>query len=108
LIGVMEATSRPHCRPALTVEDVRLSEMEPPTLQRRWTAVVSVDASRCAATAGSFAVVFSRLKDSGPDLEFRERFTWAAPSVAISVTFWADEAVERFRLDDVVPCPCRE
>jgi hypothetical protein len=37
-------------------------------------AVVSVDATRCAANAtGHFEIVFSRLKEIGPDIEFREQ-----------------------------------
>ncbi len=33
-------------------------------------AVVSVDASHCATTSGRFAISFSRLKETAPDLEF--------------------------------------
>jgi hypothetical protein len=64
------------CRPALAVSEVRFSAMLPPTMGRKWTAVVSVDASQCATTAGYFELGFSRLKENGPEVDFRERFTW--------------------------------
>jgi hypothetical protein len=107
LIGATQAVGQPVCRPALTFKDVQFSEMQPPTLERKWIAVVSVDASRCAAnSAGSFEIVFTRLKEIGPELEFREQFTWRPPSVKVGVDFWADEAVERYRIDNITPCPC--
>ena len=43
-------------------------------MERKWTAVVSVDASRCATTAGSFEIIFSRQKENGLEIEFREQF----------------------------------
>ena len=47
------------------------------TLERKWTAVVSVDTSGCAAnSSGYFEIVFTRLKEIGPDIEFREQFVW--------------------------------
>ena len=83
--------------------------MQPPTLERRWTAVVSVDASRCAVnTGGYFEIGFSRLKENGIEVEFREQFIWLPPSVKVSVDFWADEAVEAYWLDNVAPCSCRD
>jgi hypothetical protein len=70
---------------------------------------VSVDASRCMAnSAGYFEIVFSRLKEIGPEIEFREQFIWLAPSVKVGVDFWADEAVERFWIDNVTPCTCAD
>jgi hypothetical protein len=50
--------------------------MKPPALHRKWTAAVSVDAATCAAAAGGrFDIVFIRLKETAPDLEFREHFS---------------------------------
>src|SRR6516225_3197651 len=70
------------CRPALSVNDVQFSAISPPTLVRRWAAVVAVDASRCKANLrGSFEIVFTRLSETAPDIEFRERYTWEPPSV---------------------------
>jgi len=104
----MQAVAQQTCRPALAFKEVRFSEMQPPTLERKWTAVLSVDASRCATTSGRFEIVFSRLKENGIEIEFREQFTWRPDSVEVSVDFWADEAVERYWLDNVATCPCRD
>jgi hypothetical protein len=106
LIGVTQAVSEPTCKPVLVFKDVQFSEMQAPTLVRKWTAILSVDASRCATTGGYFEVGFSRLKETAPELEFRERFIWSVPSVKIAVDFAADEAVEVYWVDHVCACPC--
>jgi hypothetical protein len=95
------------CRPTLAISDVHFTEMQPPTLSRTWSAVVAVDASHCASKAtGTFEIVFVREKEIGPDLEFRERFEWHAPSVKVQVDFAADEAVQSYRIDNVTACDC--
>lgn len=109
LICVTQAAGQQVCKPTLAFKEVQFSEMQPPTLERKWTAIVSVDASRCAANSeGHFQIAFSRLKENGPELEFRERFLWRPPSVAVGVNFWADEAVERHWIDSVASCPCNK
>jgi hypothetical protein len=105
--GATQAVGQPVCKPTLTIKDVRFSAANPPTLERRCTATVSVDASRCATTAGSFEIVFLRQKETGLEVEFREQFTWRSPSVTVAVDFWADEAVEGYWIHNVAPCPCR-
>jgi hypothetical protein len=51
--------------------------MRPPTLERKWTAIVAVDASRCVAnSAAYFEIAFSRAKEMGVEIEFREEFMW--------------------------------
>ena len=95
------------CRPTLAISGVHFTEMQPPTLSRTWSAVVAVDAAHCAAKAtGTFEIVFVREKEIGPDLEFRERFVWRAPSVKVRVDFAADEAVQSYRIDNVTACDC--
>jgi hypothetical protein len=107
LVSVTQAVGQQVCRPTLAFKEVHFSQMQPPTLERKWTAVISVDTSRCPANSeGYFEIVFSRLKEIGPEIEFRERFTWLSPSVRVEVGFWADEAVERYWIDNIVPCPC--
>jgi hypothetical protein len=107
LVGVTQAIGQQACHPALEVKEVQFSQMQPPTLKRTWTAVVSVDASRCAAnSSGSFEIVFTRLKEIGPELDFRERFAWQSPAVNVVVDFAADEAVQRYRIDNVTSCAC--
>ena len=108
LVGVTQSVGQQLCRPALAFKEVRFSKMKPPTLERKWTAVLSVDASRCATTSGRFGVVFSRLKETGPDIDFQEQFMWKPDLVEVSVDFWADEAVEGYRLSNIAACPCRD
>jgi hypothetical protein len=108
LTNVTHAIGGPECKPTLAFEEVHFTKMQAPTLERKWTAVVSVDASGCAAnSAGYFDIVFTRLKEIGPDLEFREQFIWLPPSVKVGVDFAADEAVERYRIDSIKGCRCR-
>ena len=107
LAGLTPAFGEPPCRPKLAFKDVAFSQMQPPTMQRKWTAVVSVDASRCAAGSnGSFEIVFTRLQEFGPDTESGEAFIWAAPQVTVSVTFAPTEAVQGYRIGRITPCPC--
>jgi len=107
LLSVTQAVGQQECRPTLAFREVHFSEMQPPALERKWTAVVSVDTSRCVANSeGYFEIAFLRQKETGPEIEFRERFTWLSPSVKVEVGFWADEAVERYRIDNIAPCRC--
>jgi hypothetical protein len=108
LIGVTQAAGQRTCRPALSFKEVRFSEMQPPKMERKWTAVLSVDASRCATASGRFGIVFSRLKETGPEIDFQEQFTWKPASVEVSIDFAADEAVEGYWLNDIAPCVCRD
>lgn len=107
LFGGTQAVGQQICRPALSIKEVRFSEMQPPTFERKWTAMLSVDASACATNSGRFQIVFSRLKEIGIDLEFREQFIWKPVAVEVSLDFWSDEAVAEYRLGEIAPCPCR-
>jgi hypothetical protein len=107
LNGVTQTIAETVCKPVLKVTEVQFSQMQPPAMQRRWTAVVSVDASRCAAdSAGYFEIGFSRLKENAPDIDFVEQFSWRAPAVKVDVEFWADEAVVHYWISNVSVCPC--
>jgi hypothetical protein len=109
LIGVTEAIGQGLCKPNLSVNDVQFSPINPETFGRNWTAVVAIDASRCKGNfRGTFEIVFTRLSETAPDMEFRERFMWMPPSVNVNVEFGRDEAVERYWIDNVSPCICRE
>jgi hypothetical protein len=108
LASVGQAASQPVCRPNLTVTGVQFSEMIPPTLERKWSALVLVDASLCAPdSAGYFDIIFTRLKENAVDLEFREQFIWLSPSVKVGIDLWADEAVEQYWIANITPCRCR-
>jgi hypothetical protein len=109
LIGVTQAVGQRLCRPALRINDVQFSPMQPPTLKRTWSAVVSVDASACTENSkGYFDIVFARLSENAPDLEFRKQFSWSAPSVSVGLAFAADEAVAQYRIENITPCVCRK
>lgn len=111
LTSQAQAAAQPICRPTLIFQQVNFSEMQPPTMERRWSAIVAVDASQCAANSeGRFEVVFTRLKENGLEIDFREPFTWRSPSVKVSVDFWADEApeVKGYRIENVAACPCHD
>ena len=107
-LGLTPAMAAPLCKPVLAFKDVRFSEIHRETLERTWSATLSVDASRCATTSGRFEILFSRLKENAPEDEFVEPFTWKPGSLEISVSFWADEAVEAYWLRNVAACPCRD
>jgi hypothetical protein len=107
LAGISEAAGNGVCRPKLAVTGVQFSEMIPLTLERKWTAIVTVDASRCAAnSSGYFDLGISRLKEMGYELEFRDQFVWLEPAVNIGVDFSADEAVEKYWIENVTSCTC--
>jgi hypothetical protein len=105
-LGAMPAVAGPLCRPALTVNEVRFSDIQ--QSQRVWTARVDVDASRCAAKSGRFDIAFTRLKEIGPDLTFSEKFTWSTGQVEVSTVFWEDEGVLDYTIAYVAPCECRQ
>ena len=107
LAGITTAVGQPMCRPTLAFKDVRFSPMQPPSMQRTWTAVVTVDASRCVANSnGRFEIVFTRLQEFGPDTESSEQFTWAAPAVTVGLDFAPTEAVQSYRIGKIAPCSC--
>jgi hypothetical protein len=71
--------------------------------------VVTVDASECAANSGGhFDIVFTRLSENAPDLEFRQYFAWSPFSQNIALDFAADEAVAEYRIENITPCVCRD
>ena len=107
LIGASQAIGQEVCKPALSISNVQFSKWQLPTLERKWTATVAVDASRCAPnTAGTFEIGFLRLVENGVDIEFTEEFVWMSPAVNVGVDFWANEAVGRSWINKVSACPC--
>jgi hypothetical protein len=109
LVAMAGAVGAGPCKPRLDIKDVQFSQMEPPSMERKWTALVVVDTSGCAANAaGYFEIVFVRSLEIGPELEFREQFIWMPPSVKVGVDFGAYESVERYRIDNVTSCVCRD
>ena len=99
------------CKPHLTFKSIKLTDVQ--NLERKWTAVLDVDTSRCATDFGRFEIRFLREKENAPELEFTEQFTWQTGQlktgeIEASVEFWIDEAVHHYAVDYVAPCACRE
>jgi hypothetical protein len=99
-----EAVAGLACEPVLTFKEVRFSDAQ--NQLRKWRGVVAVDASRCAATSGSFEIKFIRIKEMGLDSLFSERFQWSPGSTQVSLDFWWDEAVLDYWIGDVASCGC--
>lgn len=109
LAGVPGVVAQNLCHPALTLSEVQFSPIRTPKLQRSWTAVLTVDASECAVNSGGhFDIVFTRLSETAPDLEFREHFVWSPFRRNIALDFAADEAVAGYRIENITPCVCRD
>ncbi len=107
LASLTQALGEPVCRPKLQLQNAHLSEMQATTLRRKWTAVVAVDASACAANAsGSFDLGYTRLQEIGPDADFRERHAWHAPAVNVELEFAGTEAIQRYWIENVSACAC--
>src|SRR5215469_3575042 len=97
------------CRPSLTLSEVQFSAIRTPKLQRTWTAIVTADTLDCAVNSGGFFdIVFTRLSETAPDLEFRQRFAWSPFAANVAIDFAADEAVAAYRIENVTPCVCRD
>jgi hypothetical protein len=102
-LTAMTTAGHAACSPTAT----RMADLQPPASGRLWFATISVDAAGCTADrSGNFDIVVSRAKENAPEVVFRERFVWQAPSVTIAIDFAADEAVEDYRIDRVRPCAC--
>jgi hypothetical protein len=107
LISVTQVLGQQVCKPSLAFKKVQFSDMQPPSLKRTWTAVISVDATGCVPNAtGYFQIIFSRIKEMAPDMQFAEQFKWLSPSVRVTVDFSPDEAVHYYLIDNVTSCPC--
>lgn len=105
-LGGGPAAAAVACKPAVTPQKVLISE--PSGSQRLWTAVLAVDARTCASTSGSFEIDFVRQKETAPDLQFTERFTWRPGTIEVSIDIWIDETITDFRVGFVAPCVCPE
>ena len=94
LTGLTETRAQNLCRPTLTLSEVQFSAIRTTRLQRNWTAIVTANTSDCAVNSGGFFdIVFTRLSENAPDLEFRKRFVWSPFAQNIALDFAADEAV---------------
>ena len=99
-----EAMAEHACKPVLKLNEARFLPAQ--NQQRRWTAIVDVDASHCTESSGLFEIKFLRLKEVGPDLLFAERFKWSLAPVEVSLDFWWDESIGDYWIGDILPCGC--
>ena len=83
-LGMTPAAAAPVCKPVLGFKEVRFSPIQRETMERIWTAVMAVDASRCATASGRFEILFSRMKENAPEVDFVEQFTWE-PGTMVSI-----------------------
>ena len=67
LMSVTQVLGQQVCKPSLAFKEVHFSEMQPPTLKRTWTAVVSVDTAGCAAIQTALR---NCTRDEGRSFEF--------------------------------------
>ena len=65
--SLMPAAAAPICKPVIGFKQVRFSEVQRETMERIWSATLSVEASRCATTSGHFQILFSRSKENAPE-----------------------------------------
>jgi hypothetical protein len=106
VLGATHAIADDMCRPHLSFEQVRLSEIK--NQERIWSATLNADASSCAATSGRFVMNFIRLKEDAPDMPFTEELPWTAGKTEISVRFWQDESVLTYSIAHVPLCACSD
>jgi hypothetical protein len=105
-ISVAPLAAQPVCRPAVAITRAQFSEVV--QQKRFWTAMVNVDASRCATTSGDFSIGFVRLSETAPDLEFTESFNWRPGPMQVVVDFAAEEAVHQYLINTISPCRCHD
>jgi hypothetical protein len=105
LLNGAPAAAERACRPKLTVKEQGFSQTL--NARRTWTASIDVDASHCTTTSGQFSIRFIRLAENEPDLTFTEPLTWRLGQKSVAVEFSANEAVERYWVEEVAACPCR-
>jgi hypothetical protein len=99
-----QTTAQIACKPFLAFKEVRFSE--PQNYLRKWTGVLNVDATRCAADSGLFEIKFVRLSEMGPDLLFTKRFTWRPGRLEVALDVWWDEAIQDYWIGEISPCRC--
>ena len=99
-----QTTAQIACKPVLAFKEVRFSE--PRNYRRKWTGVLNVDATRCAADSGLFEIKFVRLQEMGPDLLFTRTFSWRPGQLEVAVDVWWDEAIQEYWIGEISPCRC--
>jgi hypothetical protein len=97
------------CKPRLSFKTI--SEIASPgshIARKTWKASVFADTTFCATRSGSFEIDFVRIKENSTDLQFTERFRWAAGRFDVQFEMTADESILELRIGFIAPCVCRE
>lgn len=108
MIDAVQATAAPVCQPQLAFRQVSFSPINYETMQRRWRATLSVDASGCASASGRFEILFGLWSETALDDEFVRAFVWTPGVMEVAVDVAAHEAIAGHQLQNVAFCPCRE
>ena len=108
LAGAVQATAAPVCKPDLAFSQVNFSPINYETMERRWSARLSVDASRCATTSGRFEILFLLMSETAPDNDLTRTFTWAPGRIDVVVDVRANEWMGGYWFRGIASCPCRE
>ena len=103
-----QATAADVCKPQLAFRQVNFSPINYETMERRWSATLSVDASRCATTSGRFEILFLLMSETAPDDDLTLTFTWAPGLIDVVVDLAANEWFDGYWLQGIASCPCRE
>ena len=103
-----QATAGPVCKPHLAFRQVNFSPINYETMERRWSATLSVDASRCDTASGRFEILFLLMSETAPDNDLARAFTWAPGLIEVAVDVTANEWVDGYWLQGIAACPCRE
>src|SRR5262249_51902635 len=106
MLGPIQTGGDQLCKPGLSLRDVCMSEGR--GLQRTWTGVLVSDGSPCSTPSRPFSIEVTRLKETGRDLRFTERFTWTSGRSVVSIDVWWDEWVEDYRIARIASCPCHD
>jgi hypothetical protein len=108
LVCAMQATAAPICKPHLAFRQVNFSPINYETMERRWSATLAVDASRCATTSGRFEILFVLMSETAPDDDLTRTFTWAPGLIDVAVDLTANEWFDGYWLQGIAACPCRD
>ena len=103
-----QATAGPVCKPHLAFRQVNFSPINYETMERRWSATLSVDASRCDTASGRFEILFLLMSETAPDNDLARAFTWAPGLIDVALDVTANEWIDGYWLQGIAACPCRE
>ena len=97
------------CKPIFSIKNVREIRTASASSQPwTWKATIVADRTFCATAEGSFEIDFIQLTEYSPDVQFTEKYRWAAGQFDVTVDLGGDESIHDYRIGFVAPCVCRE